>query len=269
MVSRPHPGPISILLSILLSTALLAGCNLPGNIPATATGQPSPTLQPPQETPTLAPPTPTFEPTLTSTPPATGIVFSTGATAGVVTGTLQAGQSQSYTLAASQNQPMILLLDSTYGDYYMGVTGPDGSQLLDPANRWNEWQWLLPKTGTYTIRVFASSRGENFTLTAKIAQVVNFGSGSNTITLPGSTVNGYVVSYSFYCTSGQTMSTSLNVPATTAYLDVFGIAAGPLLSSSTRAATWSGALPSSQDYIVEVIPNNGQVVSYSLTVSCH
>ena len=260
--------PFVLVLSVLLA-ALLAGCNLPASNPPTPTVTPSVTLQPPQNTSTPQPPTNTPQPSATLTPIASAIVFTPGTTAVVVSGTLQAGEVKSYTLAASKNQPMILILDSTYWDYYLGVTSPDGSTLLDPANHWNRLQWVLPQTGTYTIQVVASTRSESFTLTAKVAQLVSFGSGLNSIILNGTTINGFVVSYAFYCTAGQTMDASLNVPSTSAYLDIFGIATGLLLDPSAKANNWSGALPSTQYYIVEVIPNNGQVVNYALTVGCH
>lgn len=255
---------VPIFLSILL-----AACNLPISSPATPTLEPSPTVPVVLDTPTPQPPTATFSPSPSLTPVASAIVFSPGTTAGVVNGSLQAGEIKSYTLAASQYQPMILILDSTYGDYYLGVKAPDGSTLLDPANHWNRWQWLLPQTGNYTIQVVANTRSEAFTLTAKVAQVVSFASGSNSVTLNGSTINGFLVSYAFYCSNGQTMDAALNVPSTSAYLDIFGIASGALLEPSVKANHWSGVLPSTQSYIVEVIPNNGQVVNYSLTVSCH
>jgi hypothetical protein len=82
-------------------------------------------------------------------------------------------------------------------------------------------------------------------------------------------VNGLVVSYAVYCTTGQTMTTTLNVPATTAFLDVFGLAYGPLLSSTLKAVNWSGVLPDTENYVVEVIPTNGVEVSYQLSVKCH
>jgi hypothetical protein len=63
------------------------------------------------------------------------------------------------------------------------------------------------------------------------------------------------------------MTVSLNVPSTTAYLDVFGIATGVLLSPTAKATTWTGVLPQTQEYVIEVIPNNGQVVNYSIIIS--
>jgi len=110
---------------------------------------------------------------------------------------------------------------------------------------------------------------EDYTLTAKVAQLVNFATGATSITLNGKTVNGYVFSYALYCSAGQTMTASLNVPSSIAYIDIFGLASGILLSSSSKANTWTGVLPQTQNYVIEVIPNNGLVVNYSLKVSVH
>jgi hypothetical protein len=76
-----------------------------------------------------------------------------------------------------------------------------------------------------------------------------------------------VFSYALNCQAGQTMSLSLNVPASSAYLDVFGIASGPGLDQSLHLTSWSGVLPSTQNYIIEIIPTAGQVVNFSLIIS--
>jgi hypothetical protein len=269
MFLNQHSKPLSFFLSLLLAVFLLVGCNLPGRISATPTAVPSPTSLLPQNTPTTQPPTLTPQPTATTAQAPLNVVFAAGTTAAVQQGTLQPGQSQSYTVSASENQPMILLLESSKNGLYLGVTEADGTVLLDPAQKWSSWQWLLPKTEVYTIQVFAGAGPADYTLTIKVARVVNFASGTSTATLTGTTVSGYVVSYAIYCTTGQTLAAGLGVPSTTAYLDVFGLATGLLLSSSVKSNSWSGVLPNDQDYVIEVIPADGQAVGYSLTVSCH
>jgi hypothetical protein len=117
--------------------------------------------------------------------------------------------------------------------------------------------------------VLGATGPEDYTLTVMMAAPVNFSSGSDTASLTGKTVNGLVVSYDVYCTTGQNMATTLNVPATTAFLDVFGLVYGPLLSSTLKASTWSGVLPDTEHYLLEVIPTNGVEVSYQLSVKCH
>lgn len=267
--------PVMLMMSVVL-LVMLIGCNLPSQAAATAIIAPQPTSTPltPQNTPTSLPatlaPTVMVSPTAspTATPTAVNIVFATGTTAAVETGAIQPNQVRAYTLGAGQYQPMILILNSPNNDVYLGVTEPDGTVLLDPAKKYTNWQWLLPKTEVYTIRVYGGATSEDYTLTAKVAQIVTFPSGSSSITLSSSTPKGYVFSYAFSCKANQVMTISLNVPATTAYLDVFGLATGPLLSSSAKATSWSGTLPSSQDYIIEVIPVGGEV-NYSLKVDVH
>ena len=163
------------------------------------------------------------------------IAFTTGTTAGVRQGTVQPGQVVTYTLSAAASQPMVLILDSPGKDVTLGVFGPDGSMLLDPANKFTRWQWLLPRTGLYTIQVIGGATAEAYTLTAKVAEVVHFASGATSITLSGRTVNGFVFSYAVGASANQAMTVSLNVPSTTAYLDVFGIATGTLLSPSRQS----------------------------------
>src|SRR5271157_524200 len=247
---------------------LLAGCNLPAST-GTPTPQPIPTiLSTPQNTPTAIVPTPT-----TPIPTVTGqavvrILFASGATAAVEQGTVQPGQVISYVLGAQANQPMILLLGSTNQDATLAVYEADGTSLLDPAKKWTNFQWLLPRTEDYTIQVIGGAIAENYSLTVKIASRITFASGSTSATVTGSTANGYVISYAIYCNSGQTMTLALTAPANSASLDVFGLAYGQLLLKETaKAASWTGSLPAAQDYIIEIVPKAGQVLSYSLTVS--
>lgn len=272
---RPHTllrKPI-MAASLGMLLVLLMSCSLPGLLAATPTPQPSPTALPALDTPTQVPPTATLQPTATpmptttATPAPVSIVFATGTTAAVEQGSINPNQVKAYTLSAGANQPMILLLGSQNNDVYFGVTEPNGNVLLDPAKKWTNWQWLLPKTEVYTIQVYGGSTTENYTLTTKVAQRINFASGATSATLDGSTPKGFVFTYAIACTASQVMSVSLNVPASKASLDIFGLATGTLLSSGSKVNTWTGTLPSTQDYIIEVIPGGGQVVNYSLTVT--
>jgi hypothetical protein len=101
----------------------------------------------------------------------------------------------------------------------------------------------------------------------EVAQIVNFPAGASSVTLSGSIPNQYVFAYALACKVDQVMSASLNVPNTVAYIDVLGIASGTLLSPTDQATKWSGTLPATQSYIIEIIPTNGQVANYTLMVS--
>ncbi len=291
--SSPQIRLGSLLASVLVMVMLLSSCILPGPVvPATFT-PPQPTVLPPliptfTASPAVANPTATPQPsntpfpTFTNTPVAnqpgggssggsgtsTGtIAFSTGTTAGVVEGTVQAGQVLTYTLSASQGQAMVLILASANSSATLALYDPNGLMLVDPANKWIRYQTVLPKTGVYKVQVRGGASAVSFTLTAKISQAVNFAAGTSSITLSGTTLKGYLFSYSFRALANQTLTASLNVPATTAYIDVFGINSGSLLSPASKATSWTGTLPRNDVYVIEVIPAGGQVISYSLTVS--
>jgi hypothetical protein len=185
----------------------------------------------------------------------------------VVGGNLQPNEVLTFTLGALQGQPLTLIMDSQRRDVSLGVFDPNRVALLDPASRKLAWQGVLPTTGIYSIQVTGGTRAESFNLTVKTPQVVNFDAGATSATLHGTTFNGYLYSYSLNCASGQTLSASLNVPATTATINIYGLTSGTVLNSNAEINTWKGTLAQSQDYVVEVVPKNGQVVNYDLTVS--
>jgi hypothetical protein len=262
-------SPVGLII-LVISATLLAGCNLPASAP-TPIILPSATPLPPQNTPTSQPPTLTSTPTATATPKPGTIVFAAGATAGVVEGTLQPNEVKSYDLSAEKNQPLILLVDSPNSAVTLGVYRANGDVMVDPAKKWTQAQWLLPATEVYKIQLINNDASSvSYTLTAKVAARINFAAGATSTTLTGSTPNGYVFTYAVSAAENQTLTVTLNAPANSAYLDIFGLAFGQLLlDPADKANTWTGPLPSTQDYIIEIIPSNGQVVNYSLTVTIH
>jgi hypothetical protein len=196
------------------------------------------------------------------------IVFATGETAAVKQGTISPGQVITYTVYASRAQPMILNLESPNWDVTLGVVAPDGGRLFDESVNWTHYQIQTPYTGTYTIKVFGGATTEEYTLTVKVGKLVYFPNEYQTsIVLYGQTNLGYVQTYGFRCTAGQEMTVSLNVDSSRAYLAVFGIQGGTLLSQWDRLTTWTGTLPTTQEYVVEVIPRGGYLVTYILTVT--
>jgi hypothetical protein len=295
-----HKQSYFLFVTLVISALLLASCGSPVSLLSTLI-PPSPTPLVPQATATTGPATATPEvvqatpeiinptdtpqeslPTDTATPvlsaatpqavptsvPITGsIAFVPGATAGIVQGSVTPGQVVTYTLGAGQSQGLILIMTSPNNDVTLGLLEPNGNKLIDPASKWTRWQGMLPATELYTIQVIGGATTESFILTVKIPQQINFASGSSSSTINGTTVSGYLFLYSLNASAGQTMTASLNVPASTAYLDIYGLTSGTLLSASALSNSWTGSLPATQTYVIEVVPNNGQVVNYALTVA--
>jgi hypothetical protein len=266
------------LSSLFLFALLLNACNLPRATPVIPSLTPFATNTPPVNTPTPTPPVPLpSNPTPTSTTitgGATGpinLLFATGTTALVASGSLQPGQSQEYTINVGNSQPMILILTSTKSEAVLAVYDAAGNVVLDPSNRWTRWQSLLSQNVQhYKIRVVGGSSAENFNLTVKVAARINFASGATSATISASTVKGYVLTYAVRGIAGQTLTASIDVPAGQAVMDIFGLATGDdLLGAGENEITFTGILPSTQDYIVEVFPTHGDVVAFTLSVIIH
>ncbi len=172
-----------------------------------------------------------------------------------------------HTIGAGQYQAMVLIVNSPHKDVTLGVSDANGNVLLDPVLRHNAWQTILPGTELYTIKVIGGTSTEEYTLTVKLPQMVTFAPGSTSTVLTGTTTTGNLYAYAFSFSTGQTLTASLDVPSTTAFIDIYGLSTGTILSASSAVNTWTGTLAQTEGYVIEVVPVNGQVVNYSLTVS--
>jgi hypothetical protein len=139
--------------------------------------------------------------------------------------------------------------------------------MLNPAAHLTSWQSMLPKTEDYYLGVYGGATTENFTLTVVIPSRIKFLPNSITATTSGQTVGGYTVAYTVLAIKGQLMTVNLNGIADNAALKIYGYSNGvPYLQAETNQTKFIFKLPVTQDYIVEVVPVPGQVVSYTLQI---
>ena len=227
-------------------------------LPASATPLATPTFV----IPTLPPVGATLVP-----PAATRINFLSKATTGVVSGPISPGQIQYFVLNASQGQPMLVMVNSLNNDVTLSIRTQGGTWMLNAAAHQTTWQSMLPKTEDYYIGVYGGASTENFTLTIEIPSRIKFAIGSITATISGQTVAGYNVVYTVLALKGQLMTVNLNGVGDNAALTIYGYSDGqPYLRSVTEQTSFNLKLPATQDYIIEVVPKAGQVVSYTLQV---
>jgi hypothetical protein len=241
-----------------------------------ATPQPSaapslvvPTLLLPTTAPTQAsiPPTPQpVSPTL-ALPAATRITFLPDATTGVVNGTVDAGQAVNYVLQASQGQIMMVNVDSTNHDVTISIKTQGGTSMLNASAHQATWQQALPQTEDYYITVHGGATTENFTLSVTIPSRIKFAEGADKATVSGKTAGGYNVLYTVFAIKGQKMSVNLSNLSGDAALTIYGYTDGtPYVRYVSEQTSFSFDLPSTQDYIIEVVPKAGSVVSYAMVV---
>ena len=282
MKSQANLGkPFIFILSILIAIIACTGSNsaVPTTSPADVATVVAATMQAiqAQATPTSNPPTPTASPapaaspTISLAPPtqvrpaATRINFLTGATSGIVSGTIQPNQILYYVFNASQGQPIIAQLDSTNHDVTMTIKTAGGTSLLNNGQNLNT---LLPITEDYYVTVLGSASSENFSLTIETPARITFDPGKTKAVMTGKTAGGLVVSYVLYAKQDQYMDVYLNGVAQDGALTIYGFADGqPYVRSVTGATHFSMKLPRTQDYIIDIVPSGGMVVGYTLVIN--
>lgn len=282
---------IWLIFLILISSLVLASCA--GTVPTPLTTEevePAPTkiLEP---LPTQTIPTNTLAPTSSSIPPttasatplpptvtqpptpafslpaATRIRFAPGATQGTASGTIRPGQTQNFVLGALQGQPLLAFVSSTDNDVTMSITAESGVVLLPASQAASSWQGTLSATQNYYIQIIGGAQEQNYSLSVSIPNRIQFAPGATSATVTGKTVEGYIASYVVAAQGGQTMNIQLSPDPDMAALTVWGFSDGqPYMRAQMGSTSFDMQLPSTQDYIIDVVPQAGQEVDFTLRV---
>lgn len=228
---------------------------------ATATSYP--TLLAPSAIPSL----PVVQPTAIL-PNAKRINFQAGATTAIVSAPIAAGATTNYVLRAAQGQPMIVQASSPNDDVTLSIKTQGGTSLLSVASRQSNWQGSLPQSEDYYLSLYGGSADENATLNIVIPSRITFLPGAISAKLTGKTVGGYNSSYVAFAMKGQKMTVDLSDLSNTAAITIWGWNDGqPYVNANMSATThFAFTLPATQDYIIQVVPQGGLVVSYTINV---
>jgi hypothetical protein len=248
------------------------GAPVLGWTPTPAPTETRPALLTPEPSSTSLAPSPAAPATSTtlSVPPQT-ITFAPGATSGQVEGQLQSGESRSFVVRAHQDQLMQVWLDSPGKDVYLAVAdSSNGPPLLSAAAHQTAWQGLLPATQDYTLIVVAGGPATDFRLRVEVPYRIVFPEGATTVVVSGTFPAGNAVSYVLFALEGQTLTATVTAPGGAASLLIAEPQDETPLVSSASAAQSAAAtlkLPSSQDYIIKVVPAGSQPADFTLTVT--
>ncbi len=227
-------------------------------------------ITPPPATATAAPASPTSIPaipTATSSVTATRVNFLGGATTGVVSGPIAPGQTLAYVLQAGQGQPMLVRVDSPQNDVTLSISTQGGTSLLSASARQTSWQGTLPQTEDYVITLYGGAATQQFTLVIEIVSRINFATGTDQIKISGTTPSGYSVAYVVFALQNQKMDVEIYGVGRNAALTVWGYANGKTyLRAANNKTNFSFTVPRTQDYILEIDPKAGAILSYVIYV---
>ncbi len=221
----------------------------------------------------IAPPTNAPPPTVPSGPGAAQpIQFALGATEAAVQGQIPANGFATYSINAQAGQSVELTLSSNSPSARLAVLSPTGVPLApqrgNPEGTY--WQSTLPAGGNYIIQVLAGNAAPvaNFGLNVTIPVRVTFAPGAVSAQVQGATAESRVVTYLLKANGGQTMTVILNAPPNSAGITIYGMQDGqPLIRSQSGATSWTGQLPMTQDYVIQVVPFGNGAVNYTLDMT--
>jgi len=190
------------------------------------------------------------------------IRFATGATAAVVEGQLAANSQKYYLLSAGAGQTLDVTLTAPT-DLTLGIYGADGSTVMAASSKLG-FRGVLPKTQDYILVLTSVSAG-NYNINLDIPERILFTPGSTSATLTGTVPANLSQYFILRAAKGQTLTVSAT-PQDKLQLILFGVDGTVLKSGMGGGASFSGALPSTQDYILALRSMN-PAQAYTLNVS--
>jgi len=208
------------------------------------------------------------------------ITFPAGGTGVVVTGQIAAYPAlDHWVIRVNAGQTLSLQLTATSGLPILIVTGANSAILLSDMAHSAIFSNVVPITQDYYIDVRdTTGTGSNYTMTVNVpplvqpvpaanAQRISFAPGAVSAVVAGQTgVNG-MSHWVIRILAGQTLSAQLTFISGNAIIIVYGADGSVLQTDHAGSPSFSGVVPLTEDYFIDVRDASGIGTSYSLTVT--
>jgi len=272
-----HIKPLIIILILALASGACLNLTptptffIPTVLVPTAASQASPTLAPPTVAPSSTPAPTDTPPPPTETPVAISgaafrIAFVAWATSANYSAPLQAGATYQYVINVGAGYLLMVMLNSPNNGAVLGIYGiSDGKTYVSPTNQMTTWQGRSAITQDYLITINATGGATSYSLGVTIPAPIVFQPGAISASVPGKIVAHQINSYIARASGGQTMNATITSPGANVLLTIYGLQDGqPLVRAVSGATTWTGTLPSSQDYIIQAVSVGDVNTSFTL-----
>jgi hypothetical protein len=190
--------------------------------------------------------------------------FAPGATSAAVEGKLAANGVQHYVVRAQAGQLMEVDLPPQQG-IGLSVYGVDGTVLQSPMGGLSGFRGTLPSTQDYILALAAQDGAVSYTMNVIIPAAIHFAPGATSAVIQGRLAAYETQYYVLRAMANQLMQVDVT-PEAAVRLSIYGVDGTVLRSGMGGPATFSGTLPSTQDYIL-VLSSGDRPVAYTLTVS--
>ena len=190
------------------------------------------------------------------------IQFAAGGTSATMQGKLEANSKLDYLLNAGANQTLEVTLSPSSG-LTLAIFGADGST-IDSASSNLSFRGVLPKTQDYILELASGSSATNYSMSVDLPQRIRFTTGSTSANLTGTVPAGLSQFFILRGAKGQTLNVTAT-PQDKLQLIIYGVDGSVLRSGMGEGASFTGVLPSTQDYIL-VLKSANQVQAFTLNV---
>jgi hypothetical protein len=198
------------------------------------------------------------------------IQFAPGATSATLSSHVAEGNIDRYVLRALAEQTAEVVITAPGPDVVLDLMGADGTVLQHHTSGIKQWAGRLPSTQDYFLSVVSVGQSTAYELMVRIEPRdatptrIYFEPGTTGATLSGSLPRNGSKIYVLRALGGQTMNVAVISPGSSVGLSIWGADGQFLKWHGDGVHDWSGLLPATSDYYLEVI--TVEPSSYALTV---
>jgi LysM repeat protein len=191
------------------------------------------------------------------------IQFATGGTAAIVQGQLGANSKHYYLLSAGVDQTLEVTLNAP-SELTLAILGADGSTVKGASSTLT-FRGVLPKAQDYILVLASGGSATDYNMSLDIPVRIRFATGGTSATLTGTVPANLSQFFILRAAKGQTLNVTA-IPQDKLQLSIYGVDGYVLRSGMGQGATFTGVLPSTQDYILALKSAN-QAQAFTLTVN--
>jgi hypothetical protein len=191
------------------------------------------------------------------------IRFAAGATSATVQGQLKATESYRYALRLLAHQ--LLEADVFEQGVSMVIQGADGTMVAQPGT--TGFRGYVPSTQDYLVTVTAGKAPASYTLQLIVPARIAFGRGGTSGAVQGVLAPQARGHYIVRASAGQTLNVFTNASQGEVILVIWGIDGNVLISDHAGATTFTGRLPRTEYYLIDVLSVGSLPAVFSMTVA--
>ena len=207
------------------------------------------------------------------------ISFPAGGTSATIQGVTATPGLDRFVIRALAGQTMSVNISSAQGPAILIIYGADGNVLISDHAGATNWSGQLPTTQDYLIDTRSvGNAAVPFTLTVTIPPLgeaptptpkrISFAAGGTTATQSGTLAVNGTDRWVLRALAGQTMTVNTATASGQVILIIWGVQDGNVLISDHAGATsWTGLLPSTEDYYIDVRSVGSVAANYTLQVT--